>query len=71
MRPIVRLDLEGHGNMKIDEISEGDRYEYKKICTCGNMHTILTQRDNRSEYETGIYVLCECKEYVEFILPVN
>jgi len=57
--------------MKYGEISTGNRCEYEKICTCGNKHKILTQRDNFPEYETEIYLLCECKEYVEFVLPVN
>jgi len=57
--------------MKYGEISTGNRCEYEKICICGNKHRILTQRDNFPEYETEIYLLCECGEYVEFILPVN
>lgn len=57
--------------MKYDEIYPGCRYVYEKLCKCGNRHKILTQRDNQPEYETEIYILCECGEYIEFILPVN
>ncbi len=57
--------------MKINDIPEDLRVEYKAKCDCGKVHTILSQRDSFPEYETEIYLLCECTEYVEFILPVN
>lgn len=58
--------------MEIDNIAEGRRYSYKKECPCcGLGQEILTQRYNDPEYETDIYLLCQCGEYIEFILPVN
>lgn len=57
--------------MKLEEIPEYLRNKYRIKCKCGTKYTILTQRDNAAEYETQIYLLCECDEYVEFILPVN
>lgn len=57
--------------MIIDCIREWNRYEYKKTCECGKIHTILTQEDSFPEYHTDIYVLCECGQYVDFLLPVN
>jgi hypothetical protein len=44
---------------------------YKQVCICKKEHTIITQRDNNPEYQTDVYVLCECGKYVHFILPVN
>jgi hypothetical protein len=58
--------------MKIEEIPLGLRNEYISICTCcGLSQKILTQRDNLPEYETEIYLQCQCGEYIQFILPVN
>ncbi len=58
--------------MRYEDIDELDRYEYTKECPCCSLVvTILTQRDYRPEYYTGVYVLCGCGEYVEFVLPVN
>jgi len=57
--------------MNREEIREGCRYEYMQICNCGKKHQILTQRHDFPEYETEIYVLCDCGEYVPFELPVN
>lgn len=58
--------------MKLEEISETSRYSYKKKCSCCDLEQeILTQRDNYPEYETEIYLKCQCGEFIEFILPVN
>jgi hypothetical protein len=58
--------------MKYEEICKFRRCEYSQECeNCGIWHTILTQRDNHSEYDTDIYLKCDCGDYVEFILPVN
>lgn len=58
--------------MKWDEIPNRLRYPYHQICPCcGIEHKIFTQRDNFPEYETEIYLLCQCGEFIEFILPVN
>lgn len=57
--------------MRLDEIPSGLRYEYGKICDCGRAYSVLTQKNDFAEYETEIYLLCSCGEYVEFILPVN
>ena len=55
--------------MKIDEIYKYHKVSYLNSCECGKKHEILTMRNNFSEYETEVYVLCECGEYIEFILP--
>ena len=56
--------------MKIEEI--GSWYaKYEQKCDCGKKHLILTQKDDRPEYYTEVYVLCDCGEYVNFELPVN
>jgi len=57
--------------MKYEEIPKGLRSEYKKECKCGKTHLILTQKDDFPEYDTEAYVLCNCGEFIEFILPVN
>lgn len=57
--------------MKLQEICEGNRTIYTNNCLCGNLFEVRTQRDNFPEYETAVYVKCDCGEYVEFILPVN
>ncbi len=58
--------------MKIEEIREFSRCSYEKECSCcGIMQEILTQGGNSPEYETEIYLKCQCGEYIEFILPVN
>jgi len=57
--------------MKLDEIWEHSRYEYTQLCNCGIKHEILTQYYDSPEYETDIYVLCKCGEYIHFVLPVN
>lgn len=58
--------------MKIDEIPQGHRFSYKKQCSCcGLEQEILTQRSDFPEYETEIYLVCQCGEYIEFELPVN
>ena len=58
--------------MELSEIPEGLRNPYIQTCSCcGSIQTILTQRDNFPEYETEIYLKCQCGEYIEFILPVN
>lgn len=57
--------------MKIEEVPLFLRNEYIMSCKCGKNHKMLTQRNNFPEYETEIYLQCECGEYVECILPVN
>ena len=58
--------------MQINEIPEGLRNPYVKECEiCGIEQTILTQRGNFPEYETEVYLKCQCGEFIEFILPVN
>ena len=57
--------------MKLSDIDSLSQVSYRESCTCGKRHVVLTQRDNFPEYETEIYILCDCGEYVEFILPVN
>lgn len=44
---------------------------YKNECSCGNRIEVSTQRDCGPEYQTEIYVKCQCGGSVEFILPVN
>lgn len=57
--------------MKYEEIQKALRYDYTEECKCGKSYTILTQRCNFPEYESYVYLKCECGEFVEFILPVN
>ena len=58
--------------MDFEDIEELDRYEYSQKCPCcGLDHKILTQGNNSPEYQTNIYLRCQCGEYIEFILPVN
>jgi len=58
--------------MKYEEIPELDRFIYEQICDlCTITTTVLTQKEGRHEYDTGIYVRCNCGNYLEFILPVN
>lgn len=57
--------------MQLEEIPESDRYPYKNKCTCGKKYILLSQEDDEPEYRTGVYIKCECGQYIEFILPVN
>lgn len=57
--------------MNLDAIPDSQRIPYENQCECGKNHTVLTQRGNFAEYDTEVYILCDCGEYVEFILPVN
>lgn len=58
--------------MKLEEISTGYRSSYIQKCICCDLEQeILTQGNNYPEYETDIYLKCQCGEYIEFILPVN
>lgn len=58
--------------MKLEDICEGFRHEYSKECpTCTMTMKVLTKRGNFNEYDTEVYVQCQCGEYLEFILPVN
>lgn len=58
--------------MKIDEIPKGLQYEYSQVCPCCSLsHLICTQNNDFPEYETEIYLQCQCGEFIEFILPVN
>lgn len=58
--------------MKLEEVPPFRRREYIKECpTCQLEQKILTQQRNLQEYDTNIYLECQCEEYLEFILPVN
>jgi len=58
--------------MNIDDICEGDRYEYEEECPCcGLTQQLLTQKDDFPEYYTYVYLRCQCGEYIQFELPVN
>lgn len=58
--------------MKLEEITQGYRHEYLKVCSCcGLEQKILTQDNHLPEYETEIYLVCVCGEFIEFVLPVN
>ncbi len=56
--------------MKLEEIEDRRSYAYTEKCKCGKDFEILTQ-DGFGEYQTDIYVKCDCGEYVHFELPVN
>jgi len=59
------------------EILESSMYAntpYIEECKCGYFNKVFTQSDSHPEYHTQVFVRCvntECKEYVEFNLPVN
>lgn len=56
----------------IDDIPKYLRYEYEQECSCcSRIIKVLTQDNDFAEYETEVYVQCNCGEYAEFILPVN
>lgn len=58
--------------MKIEEIREWRRHPYINKCSCcGLEQEILTQEDSFPEYNTKIYLKCQCGEFMEFVLPVN
>lgn len=57
--------------MKMEDIPFGQRYAYSQECNCGKHHLILTQHNDKPEYETALYLHCDCGEFVAFVLPVN
>jgi RNase P subunit RPR2 len=58
--------------MKIGDVQDYYSYEYLETCEeCGKVHRILTQQSGPSEYETEVYVTCDCGDLVWFTLPVN
>lgn len=58
--------------MNIEDIPKGYREEYSQECPlCTMKMTVLTQHDCFSEYQTEVYVQCQCGTYLQFILPVN
>lgn len=58
--------------MKLEDIPQFRRYTYEKECrVCGIKQIILTQNNDFAEYETEVYLLCQCGDYIEFELPVN
>jgi hypothetical protein len=58
--------------MYLEDIPLYRRVEYIKTCNCCHLEQkILSQRDDSPEYETEIYLHCQCGNYIEFILPVN
>ena len=58
--------------MKLEQIRESYAVEYNKCCECcGLNQKILTQGGNYPEYETEVYLQCQCGDYIEFVLPVN
>lgn len=57
-----------------------DVYDFESNCSqtyiskcdnCGKVFNVSTQEDRNPEYETNVYVMCDCGNSVEFILPVN
>lgn len=58
--------------MNLEEVPEYLRVVYEKECPiCCITQKILSKASNFPEYETEIYLQCQCGEYLEFILPVN
>lgn len=58
--------------MNFEEIAECYRTPYTQECDCcGKENALLTQDWGHHEYDTTVYMQCECGEYMEFILPVN
>ena len=57
--------------MNLEDIPSLYRNEYSEECPlCTTTCTVLTQ-PAPGEYDTKIYVQCQCGEYLEFELPVN
>ena len=49
-----------------------DEQLYTQKCdNCKRIIEVRSQRDNRPEYHTDVYVKCNCEQYTLFILPVN
>lgn len=44
---------------------------YQSDCECGKTMIVSTQRDNFPEYETEVFIKCECERWIYFELPVN
>lgn len=58
--------------MDLQEIDPHLRCLYVELCPkCKEIQHILTKRSNDPEYETEIYLRCQCGNYIKFILPVN
>lgn len=66
-------DGNGQGRVinEADLIKRGEARYVEQCSNCGDICIVYTQRDNRPEYYTVVYVLCKCGSYVEFELPVN
>lgn len=58
--------------MDLEEIPPRLRTEYIQECYICKMGVkVLAQASNFPEYETEIYVQCDCGNFLLFILPVN
>lgn len=58
--------------MNKHDIPPGKRTEYFKTCELCKMELcVFAQADNGCEYETEIYLECQCGDFIEFVLPVN
>lgn len=58
--------------MQLEDIPKGQRYEYSSVCDVCNMTTtVYTQRADFQEYDTDVYVSCNCGNLLHFELPVN
>ena len=61
-------------NLLKDSYDFNGRYSktYISKCeNCGKEHKVSTQDDDCAEYDTNVYIMCDCGNSVEFILPVN
>lgn len=56
--------------MKFEEIPKEYQIQYDNQCHCGRKHIVFTQTWQCPEYDTAIYIQCDCGDYVSFILPV-
>lgn len=61
----MRKNENPHPNLSVWE------FPYHDKCKCGKEFTIYTQDDDRPEYYTDVWVVCECGGLTHFSLPVN
>jgi hypothetical protein len=53
-------------------VDPADEQVYIETCRkCGNVHHVITQKDNYPEYHADVHVICDCGKRVHFRLPVN
>lgn len=60
------------GKLEFYELSKDNMQTYEDPCDkCGKKIEVYTQKDDRPEYYTAVYVKCDCGGIARFVLPVN